>query len=311
MRKALGLAGALVLLSLISAAVAQSRRSAQPALEQVNRALIEGRYDAAGGLAEKLDARDPAVAALVAQAAIARGRYDSALSMLQPIAQAAPTSEAALEYGLLLHTLGRVEAGTVLTRVALLAERTVEPNELARGARALRALGRAQEANAAYRDASSAAPRDPAINTAWGDLFLEKFQNGEALKSYQAALAEDPKFAPALLGSARALADEDPPQAATFANKALEINPSSVAAHLFLAEEAVDAGRLDETRKSLQKALDVNPSSLEARSLLAALLYLEDKPAEFDAAVADVLRLNPRFGEVYRVAAELASHNFR
>ncbi len=311
MGKARGAAAVLVLLSVISVALAQSRRVSQPAAEQLHRALAEGRYDEVAGLAERLDPQDPSVAALVARASIARGRYDSALAALQPIAQRAPTSDAALEYGLLLQRLGRVEAQAVLSRVASLAEVRAESLELARAAHALRALGRAQEANAAYRDASAAAPRDPAIHTAWGDLFLEKYQNGEALKSYQAALGLDARWAPALIGSARAVADEDSAQAATLAAKALEINPSSVDTHVFLADEAIDSGRRDDAHKSLQKALAVNPSSLEALSLFSGLLYLEDKPAEFEASVANILKISPRYGEVYRVAAEIASHNFR
>ena len=85
------------------------------------------------------------------------------------------------------------------------------PAELGRAARALRALERPYEANAAYRDATSMAPRDVALNTAWGDLFLEKFLNGEASKSYQAALRLDARYSPALLGMAKALANDNPP----------------------------------------------------------------------------------------------------
>jgi tetratricopeptide (TPR) repeat protein len=311
MRKAIGLAVALVLLSLISVAVAQSRRVPSPAIEQIKHALNEGRYDEVRTLAASLDTQEPSIAALVARAAIARGRYDEAQTSLETITRRAPTSDAALEYGLLLAMLGRADATPVLTRVAAVAETSSDPYELSRAARALRALGRAHEANAAYRDAVSMLPRDPAVNTEWGDLFLEKFQKGEAVKSYQEALRQDGKWVPALLGMARALSDEDPPQAIKLAHQALAINPSNVALHVFLAEEAADAGHRDDARASLQKALDVNPSSLDAHALLGALAYVEDRTAEFDAEIAKTLAINPGYGEAYRVAAELASHNFR
>lgn len=311
-RKVLGPTVALVLLGLISVAVAQSRRtSPQAAFDQITRALNEGRYDEVAGLAEGLDARDPSVAALVARAAIARGRYQEAEASLRPIAERSPTSDAALELGLLLDMLGRSDAAAILTRVADSAQVATQPKPLARAARALRALGRSQEANAAYRDAASASPRDPEINTGWGELFLEKFNRAEALKSFQVALRQDPKWGPALIGSARTLSDENPPQAMVLAQQAIEVNPSSVAAHVFLAEEATDAGHRDDARASLQKALDTNPSSLEAHSLLAGLAYIEDKAPEYEAEVAKVLAVAPNYGEVYRVVAELASHNFR
>src|SRR5262249_51439769 len=115
----------------------------------------------------------------------------------------------------------------------------------------------------------------------------------------------------ALLGSARALEDDDPPQAEAAAKKALEINPSSVDAHVFLAAGAIDAGRRDVARAEIQKGLDVNPSSLEAHALLAGLAYVEDKKEEFQSEIAKVLAIAPKYGEVYRVAGEQAAHNYR
>jgi cellulose synthase operon protein C len=305
------LIGSLAFLAVPTFGTAQApRRPSQP-LQDVTRALIEGRYDQIDTLAEKLDSRDPAVVALKARAAIATGRYAQAEAALRPAAGRAPASEAALELGLLQQMLGRPDAASTLTRVAALAETSGDPPEVARGARALRALGRFHDANAAYRDAAAAAPADPAINTAWGDLFLEKFEKAEAVRSYQSALQADARWAPALLGSARALADENPPQAVGLAKRALEINPAYVDALVFLAGEAVDASHHDEAREALQKAIGVNPSSLEAHAVLAALAYVEDKKPEFEAEVAKALAIAPSYGEVYRVAGELTAHNYR
>src|SRR6185295_18193175 len=107
--------------------------------------------------------------------------------------------------------------------------------------------------------------------------------------------------------SARALADDNPPQAVALAKRALELNPSSVDAHVFLAEEASDAGHDDEALQQLEKALAVNPSSLTAHALQAAITYVKDKPQEFEALAAKTLEIAPRYGEVYRAAGELAS----
>jgi tetratricopeptide (TPR) repeat protein len=311
MRKALGIVAALAVLSVITVAVAQSRRPQPPAIEQATRALNEGHYDRIAGLLEKLDAQDPTVAALIARAEIARGHYQQAETALRPIAQRAPTSDAALELGLLLQMLGKSEGTAILERVAGVTNAARDASDFARGGRALRALGRFEEAKAAYIDASQAAPRDPAIETAFGELFLDAFNRNEALKSFQTALRVDSKYVPALIGSARAISDEDPPQAQAMAKMALDINSSSVPLHVFLAGEAADAGKRDEARKSLQNALDVNPSSLEAHALMAGLAYVEDKTPEYEAEVAKMLAINPNYGEGYRVVAEMASHNYR
>jgi cellulose synthase operon protein C len=292
-------------------ALAQTRRVQQPALQQAERAILEGRYDEVPRLLTSLDRNDPHIAGIQGRALIARGKYAEAEALLRPVAERAPVSDAGLELGLLLSMLGRPEATGLLTRIADSAGRVTDPVELARAARALRALGRALDANDVYRDAADGARDNPAIQTAWGDLFLEKFKPGEAMKSYQDALKVDPRYTPALLGSARALSDQNPPEAIKLAQKVLEINPSSVDAHVFLAEEAADAGRRDDARKTLQLALNVNPSSLAAHSLLAGLAFVEDKKEEQAAAIAKVLAINPRYGEVYRIIAEMASHNFR
>src|SRR5207302_7622250 len=41
------------------------------------------------------------------------------------------------------------------------------------------------------------------------------------------------------------------------------------------------------------------------------LAYVEDKQADYEAEVAKALTISPAFGDVYRVAGELAAHNYR
>lgn len=308
-RYVLGLALVLGAIALIPGALAQSARRALPEFEQANRALREGRYEDVAELTSGLDTASPDVVALRARALVATGKYAEAEALLRPVAEKERTSEAALELGLLLQALGRSEAVQVLRAVA--AGRGRDAVGLAREGRALRALGLMQEANAAYREAAALAPDDPVVNTGWGDLFLETHNRAEALKSFQAVLQGDAEYSPALLGAAQALADDNPPQASAAATKAIEVNPSFVPAHLFLAQQAIDAGQRDEARESIEKALDINPSSLDAHALLAGLAYVEDNTDEFDSEVSKVLAIAPNFGEVFRVAGDLAARNYR
>ena len=305
------LVAALAFFVLPSYGTAQAPRRPTSPLQAATRALVEGRFEEADAMADKLDVRDPSVAAIKARSAIARGQYAQADALLRPVVTRAPASEAALELGLLQHMLGRPEAAAILERVAAQADTSRDPAELARAGRALRALGRFKEANAAYRDASTDAPGDASIQTGWGELFFEKHDNAEALKSFQMALQADPRWVPAMVGAARALSDDNPPQAVALATRALEMNPSSVDAHVFLAEEATDAGRHDDALKELEKALAVNPSSLDAHALQAAITYIKDKPQEFEALAAKTLAIAPSYGNVYRVAGELSAHNYR
>jgi len=234
--------------------------------EAATRAFIEGRYDDVDAQTSRLDARDPDVIALKARADIERGRYADAEALLQPVALRAQTSEAALQLGLLQKMLDRPAAGQTLEHVAALASSTRSAVEMARAARALQALDRFKEANEAFRVAASAAPSNAGIQTGWGDLFLEKYNNAEAIKSYQAAFAADPRWAPALLGGARALENDNPPQAAAMIKRLQEINASSVDAQIFLAGQAADVDHHKESRELLARALAVNPSSIDAHT---------------------------------------------
>jgi cellulose synthase operon protein C len=304
---ALAVSVGLVVLGLVAfgaVAAAQARRS-QPPLQAATRALLEGRYDEVDQVTAPLDQGDPGVVALKARAAIARGRYADAEAALRPSALRAPASAAALELGLLLQTLGRSDATPLLRGVASGA------SDLLVAGRALHALGAFDDANDVFKVAASKAPKDPAINTAWGELYLDAHQKADALELFQAALGGDPRWTPALLGAAQALSDDDPPQAVAAAKKAIEINPSYVDALVFLASQAMDQDHRDEAREWLQKAFAVNPSSLGAHAELAAIAYVEDRTAEFDAEVGKALAIAPNYGEAYGVAGELAAHSYR
>jgi tetratricopeptide (TPR) repeat protein len=285
-------------------AAAQAQRGQTP-IQRATRALLEGRYDEVDVLMAPLGPRDAQAAALRARALTARGRYPEAEAVLGPAAAARPHSVAGLERALLLQTLGRPDATAMLRGIA------VESPDLLVAARALRALGRFQEANDLFRDVAAKAPKSPEVNTAWGELYLDAHQSADALELFQAALMADERWTPALLGAARALSDDDPPVAIAAAKKALEINPRYVEAYVFLASQALDQDRKGEAREALKKALDVNPASLDAHALLAAMAYVADNKAEYETELEKVRAIAPTRGDVYQVAGELAARNYR
>src|SRR5262249_40132450 len=286
---------------------AQTPARAQSPVEQAVRAINEARYDEVDGLL-KADT-GPQAAALRARAAIARGRYADAEAVLKAPAAANPTSDAALELGRLQMLVGRrADATRILQRVVDLTPRTAP--EFARAAGAARVLGQYKTANDLYRNATRLAPDDPVINTAWGELFLEKYDRPEALKSFQAALKADENYVPARLGLAAVAAAGNPPAAKEAIEQALKVNPNAIDAHLLVAEMALDDRRRDDAREAIDKALAVNPKSLDALSMKAAVDFVEGKQTEFDNQVKAVLAINPTYGDVYRVAGDHAARNY-
>src|SRR4029450_8839457 len=114
---ALALAVAIPLCAVLVLAQGQRRAAAPRAapppatpLEAATRLFFEGKFDDFNSALDKLDARDPNVVALKGRGMTARGRYADAEALLQPVAQRAPSSEAALELGLLQKTMGRLAA---------------------------------------------------------------------------------------------------------------------------------------------------------------------------------------------------------
>ncbi len=273
------------------------------------RAIAHGKPAEAEALARARSADDPAAIAVIARLAIEKGRYAEAIAALQPAARRAPLSDAALELGLLRKRLGDTGAASQLLMV-LFRQSENDAASLLRAGRAAAALGSPREAQSLYRAAAAFGP-DPAVETAWGMLFLDKFNRAEAAKSFQQALKQDPNWAPALAGLARALSEDDPPAAAAAATHALEIDPLLADAELLLAELDLDNTRYDAARTRIERVLAQNPSHLDARALAAAITYVRGDRPGFDTEVKKTLEINPAFGDIYRTAGELAARNYR
>ena len=275
-------------------------------------AIAHGKRDAAENYAKAKGASDPDAGAILAQLAIARGQYRDAQSILEPLVVKDPAGDAALELALLYRTIGRAgDAQPILNAVLRTGSGASDPDALFRAGRAAHALNRARDANSLFREAERAGGNRAVIETAWGRLFLEKYNSPEALKSFQAALEADPEWAPALAGIARVFENEDPPKAADAATKALAIDPDLADPHLLLAGLHLDDDRDAQARAEIDKVLAFNPNHLEAHSLLAAMAYVKDDKAGFDREVGKVLEINPSYGEVYRIAGQHAASHYR
>ena len=287
----------------------QSSGPALPFPASAWRAIAHGKPAEAEAQARSRAADDPAAAAVLAHIAIEKGQYNDAIGMLRPVVNRVPLSDAALELALLLQTLGRRNEAAPLLNVLFRAAGNDQAS-LTRAARAAAALGDARSANSLFRAASGSAS-NPALDTAWGLLFLDKYNYPEAVKSFQQALAADPEWAPAHAGLARTLAEDDPPAASAAATRALEIDPHLADAELLLAQLDLDNTRWDAARERIARVLSFNPSQLDARALAAAITYVRGTRDAFDAEAKQALAINPTFGEIYRVAAELSARNYR
>lgn len=312
MRFLFAAAVALTAVPLLAQTTSGSEQDEQTFHELATRALAHGDRTEAEALVASREATEPSAVALQARLLVHRGEYGDAETSLDTVARNTPSSAAGLEFGLLLQRRGRVaEAQRFLDSVIDRGMRSVNAPDQFRGALAARAVGGFRDANRLFRLAAQTAPDDPAIQTAWGELFLEKYNHPDALASFQAALALDDQWAPAHLGVAQVLVAENPPVARASVERALEIDPELVDAHLFVAELELDDSDRESAGEAIDAALRINPGSLEARALRAAIAYLEDRTADFEAEVVRTLDVNPVYGDIYRVAGSRAARAYR
>ena len=313
----------LIALALPAAGAAQTTEADLTFHQQATRALAHGDVDAAEDLADSRDPSDPAAAALRARLLMETGRYEEAEALLAPVAGASPGTVAGLEFGRLLITVGQVdEAASFLEAVIGAGVSTPDPLLQYYGGLASRAAGGFRRANMFFRGASRSLPEDPAVHTAWGDLFLEKYNYADAQQSYQDALALDGEWSPALVGLAQVLANAgvpipaggpgaEPLTARGAAERALAIDPTNARAHLLIAElELADQNR-DAARESIDAVLDHNPNHLEARALVAAIAWLEDRRDDFETEVEGILALNPVYADAFRIAGYHVARAYR
>ncbi|MEO6236380.1 MAG: tetratricopeptide repeat protein [Vicinamibacterales bacterium] len=318
-RRSSGSARLLLLVLLVTfgtagSAVRPPQAPAAPAdfARAMSAAIAHGQRDLAEKLATARGPQDPAAALVLAQLAIGRGRYQDAATQLEPVVAREPAGEAALELALLRRTMGRnADAQPLLAAVFRAGPTSSDAAVLVRAARAAHALNRPREAKTFFLQATRAGAAAEVVESAFGRLFLEKFNGAEALKSFQAAIAADPDWAPAHAGLARVLENEDPPKAAAAAEKAIQIDPALADAHLLLAALHLDSDRDADARAEIDRVLAYNPSQLEAHAMLAAMAYVKDDKPAYEREVAATLAINPAYGEVYRLAGQHAASHYR
>jgi tetratricopeptide (TPR) repeat protein len=192
--------------------------------------------------------------------------------------------------------------------------RGLSSDELTAVATAVRYLGvddhqLYRDALRAYDEAIAADPGNVEPRILVGELFLEKYQSGEAAASFADVLAVNPNHPRALLGMARRARFDGSPQAMELVRRSLEANPNLVEARAFLAELLIELESYEAAVDEADRALDVNPASLDALAALAAAGYLSRDRRAFEEAERRALSLNPVYAGLYTTLAEMSARN--
>src|SRR5215470_4951764 len=236
------------------------------------------------------------------------GNYDHALTHLNAILNFANIGVAAqYEKASVLDDSGkREEAEAIYNKLVDNFQNNITraPNDLLWVARALWATEKFHDANDLLKIVTQANPRNAEAFVVWGDLLAEKYNEPEAIASYQDALKIDSKMPEAHLGMAKALALSAPERATAEFEKAMAVNPNFVEGHLVAAEQNIDSEQYDKAQEEIRKALEVNPKSSEALSLSASISFFRNNTDDFNKYVRQVLQTNPYYSNLYVILAE-------
>ena len=172
-------------------------------------------------------------------------------------------------------------------------------------AEALWGAGDVAGANAAFRDAAAAEPRDATIRARWGRLFLDVHQQADAEALFREALSLDDDNVEALLGLAELSLGRFDASVQDHVDRVLAQQGDHPQAHLLLARMHLELGETKRVRATLEKLLDRGTfeggAVLDAYALLAAADALDDRtPSPW---VARALERHPGFGDVHAVPA--------
>jgi len=184
---------------------------------------------------------------------------------------------------------------------------------LARIGRAAHLLGAFQDANQAFEEAEQVAPASVALLLWRAELFLEKYDAEHAREVLDEAAALEPKH-PEVLFLAAALELEttlNVQRASDLAAQALARNPRLERARALLAGAKLRDLDFTAAERILAEGLAQRPRDLDLLSLAAAVRFLAEDEAGFEARVDEVLGINPLYGRLFLVVSEYAEWEHR
>jgi len=265
--------------------------------------VITGQYQKLEELAQRFLVEQPNEARyqlLLGRSYACRGRYAEALQTFgKALRDPDVGDEAQLNQALVLEVTGKVNESQDDFRTLYQRVTRETGAHLGMAAIAAQHLERYKEANSLFKQATAADPNDHETWVAWGNLFLEKYNPGEAATVFADVLKTNSSHPEALLGVALSRGENQGAQSEEILKQALAANPNLEGAHVALAGIALESEAFEGCEREIQESLKTNPKSLSALSLKAILAYAQGQEKEAQDQTQEVLRLNPHYGDIY------------
>ena len=149
-----------------------------------------------------------------------------------------------------------------------------------------------EQANNAFRAATSQPGAKAMVKVRWGMLLHERFNNTDSADLFNEALQLEPGNAQAYLGLAMVSADSFSVIAREYAAKAIAANPNLAEAHAFMANLDLEDEQIEAAVKEADAALALAPDELDTMALHAAADLLQDQDADAEAWLAKIQAVN-------------------
>lgn len=166
-----------------------------------------------------------------------------------------------------------------------------------------------ENANDAFREADRIHPNSAIVKTAWGRVYAEHAQPGDAAKLFEEAIESDKNYAPAYLALAAVLAEGFDKNAVELAQHALQLDPKLSEAHELLASMALEDNNPALASEEAHRALGISSETLDGMAVLASIDWLDGKTnSEW---MDRILAIDPVYGEAYATGAHFFVINRR
>ncbi len=250
-----------------------------------------------------------AIQTQMAEVHFTKGESDRALEILKSVVSGTnATLRSLVMYGEYLQYRGKLDEGAVYLNAArseFKSRFSANSEDTALAGRAEWKLGNFQGANNLFREATRLDRFNAEAQVWWGDLFAAKFNQAEALQSYQLVLEYNPLHVHAIVGYARQSGNKKALERALFTN------PKATDVFTTYAELAMKQNKWDEASSYLNAALPNNSESLDVLIPLVGIAALTEQTKEYDALLAQAAVVRPNHAELYTRVAEYFSNDYR
>lgn len=191
-------------------------------------------------------------------------------------------------------------------RCFLQLEKSADPYQRAEG---YWGLGDFESAKSQFELALKREPRNPLIPVRYGRMFLERFNQEQALELFEQALTIKADYPPALVGIALVAGEHFDRKSVDYADKARKQDPKYLEAQELVARFTLEDADPARARMEADAALAISPDALDAMAIHAAADEIQDVAGS--PWVGRMLAKSPKYGRGQMIIARLLVLNRR